>query len=293
MTCELRDENPHLTTGPAQGVEGYAPPHMNQQSFYQPNRFTHNTKKKKKIKRKDEEKPVPLIDGDAFETPLKFNSQSKKAVTFGSNKKTSKGKKTATAHNRDQCPATDKTKCHLLRFIKLYVVHLVSFKPLMMALLVSLSARRKSQLIREYAANNLVNTKKSELIEMQKDQKAEEIQVIQEIKQKKKIEHDFDLNKTIYEDGGEFHPTDEFVSKKDIKHEFDLNKIMFIDKVARIHPDQRIQESMIDTAHRHSDTNDADRNFLIDDDHRLVTCSSRGLFFSALLILLDFSSDLD
>lgn len=81
---------------------------------------------------------------------------------------------------------------------------------------------------------------KQEAIQLENVQKAEELQVLQETKQKKKLHHGFDLNKTFYyEEGGEFHPGDGFVEEikkeKKVQHEFDKETQKVITDMLRIY----------------------------------------------------------
>lgn len=63
---------------------------------------------------------------------------------------------------------------------------------------------------------------------MKKNKKAYDLEVVQDLEPKKKVQHEFDLNKPyVYEDGEEFHPgvVQEIEKPKKVQHRFDLNKI--------------------------------------------------------------------
>lgn len=91
---------------------------------------------------------------------------------------------------------------------------------------------------------------KQETIELENDQELEEVQVVQKLEQEKKVQHEFDLNKTFYyENEGEIYPGDGFVQEtekeKKVQHEFDLNsnKIYFVD--GELHPDKEMQKFIV------------------------------------------------
>lgn len=91
---------------------------------------------------------------------------------------------------------------------------------------------------------------KQETIQMENVQKVEEVEVVHETEQRKKVHYGFDLNKTFYyEDGGEFHPGDGFVQEmekeKKVHPKFDLNGYrIFAD--GELDPNKEIQKGIID-----------------------------------------------
>lgn len=92
---------------------------------------------------------------------------------------------------------------------------------------------------------------KQDTIQLENVDKAAELQIVQETKQKVKVQHGFDLNKTFYyEDGGEIHPGDgvvqEMKEEKKVQHEFDLNEKRFYYPDGVLHPDKGIQKVKTD-----------------------------------------------